>query len=190
MQERPALPARTTWPSISPRDALAGDRFEVARPAATSGCAARASCTIAAQADARSPVRARRPAAGDSLHRGQTPVRAPSLTATIASPTGGPRSACRSCRRPACRRAPALQRLGVANQHAGLGAAAGADHDRHRRREAERARTRDDQHGDGAHQRQREPRLGTPDAPRQQRATPATATTAGTKYAAMRSASR
>ena len=59
-----------------------------------------------------------------------------------------------------------LERLGVANQDAELGAAAGADHDRHRRREPERARAGDDQHRDGVDQRVREARLGAEDAPR------------------------
>src|SRR5690606_34226726 len=43
----------------------------------------------------------------------------------------------------------ALERLGVLDQHAGLGAASDADHDRHGRREAERTRAGDDEHGDG-----------------------------------------
>ena len=42
----------------------------------------------------------------------------------------------------------AFERLGVADQHAGLRAAADADHDRHRRRKSERARAGDDQHAD------------------------------------------
>ena len=41
-----------------------------------------------------------------------------------------------------------LQRLGVLDQHAGLGAAADADHDRHRRGQAQGARAGDDQHRD------------------------------------------
>ena len=45
-----------------------------------------------------------------------------------------------------------LQRLGVLDQHARLGAAPGADHDRHRRRQAERAGARDDQHRDRGNQ--------------------------------------
>ena len=40
----------------------------------------------------------------------------------------------------------ALERFGVADQHAGLRAAPDADHDRHRRREPERAGAGDDQH--------------------------------------------
>ena len=47
----------------------------------------------------------------------------------------------------------ALERLGVLDQHARLGAAPGADHDRHRRREAERAGAGDDQHRDRGDQR-------------------------------------
>ena len=43
-----------------------------------------------------------------------------------------------------------LQRLGILDQHAGLGAAADADHDRHRRGETQRAGAGDDQH---AHRR-------------------------------------
>ena len=44
----------------------------------------------------------------------------------------------------------ALQRLGLADQHAGLRAAPGGDHDRHRRREPERAGAGDDQHDTAA----------------------------------------
>ena len=58
-----------------------------------------------------------------------------------------------------------LQRLGVPEQHAELGAAAGADHDRHRRGQAERARARDDQHGDGVDEGVGQARLGPPDGP-------------------------
>ena len=47
----------------------------------------------------------------------------------------------------------ALQRRGIAHQHAGLRAAPGGDHDRDRRGKAERARAGDDQHGHGRHQR-------------------------------------
>ena len=76
-----------------------------------------------------------------------------------------PRSACRSCRRRACRRVSSRSSASaLSDQHAGAGAAAGADHDRHRRRQAERARARDDQHGDGADQRVRQPRLAAPRA--------------------------
>ena len=59
----------------------------------------------------------------------------------------------------------ALQRLGVLDQHAGLGAAPDADHDRHRRGEPERAGTGDDQHGDRGDEAVGEPRLGPPDRP-------------------------
>ncbi len=83
-----------------------------------------------------------------------------------------------------------FERFGVPDQHAGLRAPPGADHDRHRRRQAERARTRDDQHRDGADERVREARLRSPHAPRDERQRPRPATTAGTKYAATRSASR
>ncbi len=57
-----------------------------------------------------------------------------------------------------------LERLGVAEQHAGARAAAGRHHDRHRRREPERARAGDDQHRDGGDERVRDARLG-PEAP-------------------------
>jgi hypothetical protein len=87
------------------------------------------------------------------------------VAGTIAPPWACPRSACRSCRPPACRPFQALQRLGVLDQHAGLGAAADADHDRHRRGEAERAGTGDDQHRDRGDQAEGEPRLGPPDRP-------------------------
>ena len=46
-----------------------------------------------------------------------------------------------------------LQRLGVADEDAGLGAAAGRDHDRDRRRQAERAGAGDDEHADRRDQR-------------------------------------
>ena len=59
----------------------------------------------------------------------------------------------------------ALQRLGVLDQHARLGAAPDADHDRHRRGEPERARAGDDQHRDGRDQAVGEARLGSPDRP-------------------------
>ncbi len=59
-----------------------------------------------------------------------------------------------------------LQRLGVADEHARLGAAAGADHDRHRRRQAQRTGTGDDQHGhrpqDSVRQRLAPVRIVTP----------------------------
>ena len=47
----------------------------------------------------------------------------------------------------------ALQRLGVADEHARPRTAAGGRHDRHRRRQPERAGTGDDQHRDRRHQR-------------------------------------
>ena len=81
---------------------------------------------------------------------------------------GLPRSACRSCRRPACRPSPSLERLGVLDQHAGGRAAPGADHDRHRRGQAERTGTGDDQHGDGVDQRMGQRGSGPP-APRRRR---------------------
>ena len=65
-----------------------------------------------------------------------------------------------------------LQRFGVLDQHAGLGAAPDADHDRHRRSQAERARAGDDQHGDGGDERVREARLRPPDHPRGKRQRP------------------
>ncbi len=52
-----------------------------------------------------------------------------------------------------------FERLGVADQHAGLRAAADAHHDRHRRREAERARAGDDQHADRGDERVGKARL-------------------------------
>ena len=58
-----------------------------------------------------------------------------------------------------------LQRLGVADQDAGGGAAADADHDRHRRGQAQRAGAGDDQHRDGGQQGEGEARLGPPDEP-------------------------
>ena len=83
-----------------------------------------------------------------------------------------------------------LERLGVPDQHAAVGAAAGADHDRHRRRQAERAGAGDDQHRHGADQRMRQPRLGPPDGSTRRTRAPRRRTTAGTNYAATRSASR
>ena len=58
-----------------------------------------------------------------------------------------------------------LERLGVPDQHAGLGAAAGRGHDRDRRREAERAGTGDDQHRDRRDQRVGQRRRRPPDRP-------------------------
>jgi hypothetical protein len=62
-----------------------------------------------------------------------------------------------------------LQSLGVANQHAKLGAAARADHDRHWRRQAKRARASDDQDGNGVHERIGKARLGTHSRPDDER---------------------
>ena len=67
-------------------------------------------------------------------------------------------------------RAEPLERLGVAEQHAVLGALSGADHDRGGRGETERARAGDDQDGDRVEQRQVERGLraeGEPDDERQ-----------------------
>ena len=58
-----------------------------------------------------------------------------------------------------------LQRLGVADQHAGLRAAPGRGHDRDRRREAERAGAGDDQHRDRRDQRVGERRRRAPERP-------------------------
>ena len=58
-----------------------------------------------------------------------------------------------------------LQRLGVLDQHAGLGAAPDADHDRHRRGEPERTGAGDDQHRDGGDEAVGEARLRPPDRP-------------------------
>ncbi len=59
----------------------------------------------------------------------------------------------------------ALQRRGILDQDAELGAAADADHDRHRRREAERAGAGDDENADRGDQREGEARLRSPDRP-------------------------
>ena len=53
----------------------------------------------------------------------------------------------------------ALERFGIADQHAGLRAAPDADHDRHRCRKPERAGAGDDQNADGRDQRISEARL-------------------------------
>ena len=53
-----------------------------------------------------------------------------------------------------------LERLGGADEHAGLGALAGGDHDRQRRGDPQRAWAGDDQHCDGRHQRELECRCG------------------------------
>lgn len=52
-----------------------------------------------------------------------------------------------------------LERLGVANEPATLGAPAGADHNRHGGCQAERAGTRDDQNGNRIHEGVHQPRL-------------------------------
>ncbi len=54
----------------------------------------------------------------------------------------------------------ALQRRGIAHQHAGLRAAPGGDHDRDRRGQSERAWAGDDEHGHGRDQRISELRRG------------------------------
>ena len=58
-----------------------------------------------------------------------------------------------------------LERLGVPEEHAVLGALPGTDHDRGRRREAERARAGDDQDGDRVDQGQVERRLRAEQVP-------------------------
>jgi hypothetical protein len=63
----------------------------------------------------------------------------------------------------------ALERLGVLDQHAGLGAAADADHDRHRGGEPERAGAGDDQHAHRGDQAMREARLGAEHRPGDER---------------------
>ena len=101
-----------------------------------------------------------------------------------------PRSACRSCRRPACRpwrSAPAPRRCVISTP--ACAPAPGRDHDRHRRRQAERAGTGDDQHRDRRDQRIGEGRRRAEAAPRRRRRATATATTAGTNQPATRSAS-
>ena len=71
----------------------------------------------------------------------------------------------------------ALQRLGVLDQDAGLGATPDADHDRHRRGEAERAGAGDDEHGDGGDEAVGEARLRARTSPRRRRRAAATAMT-------------
>ena len=56
----------------------------------------------------------------------------------------------------------------VLDQHTGLSAAADADHDRHWRRKTKSTRASDDENGNGRDETIRQPRLGTPDAPRQE----------------------
>ena len=78
-----------------------------------------------------------------------------------------PRSACRSCRPPACR--PSRSSSSASALRISTPACAPrpiADHDRHRRREPERARAGDDQHRDGVDQRVGQARLGAEPAPR------------------------
>ena len=83
-----------------------------------------------------------------------------------------------------------LQRLGGADQDAGLGALAGADHDRQRGGQAERARAGDDQHRDRGDQREREAPAAGPAMNQTAKVTIAMAMTAGTKYPETASASR
>ena len=149
--------------STRARDALAGDRLRSRvdrRPASVPRAALQRRSRR--RADARCPARAPRPggAASSSVHCRSASTIADRRFAAV------PRSACRSCR-PRCvstfsSRSSASALL---DEHAFRRAAAGADHDRHRRREPERARARDDQHGDAADQRVREPRLGPDRAP-------------------------
>ena len=175
----PCLPRNAALPSSDAlaldgaEHALAGRRVEVGDPGAARACAARAAATMAA-------------ASGCSLAR----------STLAASRSSRLVEACRrhdrGDRRPAFGQRAGLvddqrvdllqplQRLGVLDQHAGLGAAADADHDRHRRGEAERAGAGDDQHGDRGDQRVGEARLRAPDRPRRAKATTATTMTAGT----------
>ena len=62
-----------------------------------------------------------------------------------------------------------LERLGGADQHAGLGALAGGDHDRQRCGQPQRARAGDDQHRHRGDQRERERRVGADVEPHDER---------------------
>ncbi len=62
-----------------------------------------------------------------------------------------------------------LQRFGIADQHAGMGAAPDANHDRHRRGEAQRTGAGDDQHAHRGHETIGKARLGTEHRPGAQR---------------------
>jgi hypothetical protein len=62
-----------------------------------------------------------------------------------------------------------LECFGIFDEDTEPGAAADPDHDRHRRCQPQCAGTGDDQHGDRRHQPIGEARLGTPDAPGDER---------------------
>ena len=101
--------------------------------------------------------------------------------ATTRPASACPRSACRSCRRPACRPSRSSSSASAFRNSTPAGApAARRHHDRHRRRQPERARAGDDQHRDRVDQRVRQPRLRAdqrPDDERQRRRPPITAGT-------------
>ena len=73
-----------------------------------------------------------------------------------------------------------LQRFGVLDQHADLGAASDADHDRHRRRQTERAGTGDDQDRDRGDQSEGETAAPARRCSTRRMPASATAITAGT----------
>ena len=101
------------------------------------------------RADARSRARRPRRARGARSSAGAPAARTTSRDPRLAL---GERAGLVEHDRPD--RAEPLERLGVAEQDAGLGALARADHDRGRRGEPERAGAGDDQDGDGVEQRE------------------------------------
>ena len=177
-----ALPRSTSRPPTVPRTPLPGTAREILGLARRRGFArarprrsprrADARCRPrSAAAMARSVVRGRSPAAPRrAVSLGLPSVSVPVLSTTMVSTVAMP-----------------LQRLGVADEDAGLGAAAGRDHDRDRRGEAERAGAGDDEDADGGDQRIGERRRG-PKTNQTTKATTATTITAGTNHAETRSA--
>ena len=138
-----ALPSATRTCRRPCRHALAGHGLEVVCLRRFRRPAPRRRSTIASASGCSLP---RSSAGGEAQHlvlgRSQVPARRrssvglPSVRVPVLSTTS------------VSTRCEAFQRLGIAHQHAGLGAAAGRDHDGHRRRQPERAGAGDDEHGD------------------------------------------
>ena len=150
---KPALPSATAGRATVPLTPLPVNASKSLALPSASPRFGRGRDDRARRADARSPARGSPRAAASSSSsspragRRPSPAGLPSVSVPVLSTTS-----VSTFSQP-------LQRLGIPDQHARLGAAPDADHDRHRRREAERARAGDDQHRDRGDQRVGEARL-------------------------------
>ena len=164
---KPGRPTRTraaadAWPTTPPPGDRAGSRSRrrAARPRVSV-----ASRTIASASGCSEPRSAAATRASSSSSSGAPSARTMSVTRGLPSVSVPVLSSTT-----ALHRAEPLERLGVAEQDAVLGALAGPDHDRGRRREAERAGAGDDQDRDRVEQGEVERRLraeGEPDDERE-----------------------